>query len=184
MIIVSIGCSKDTTGKNECYNKLTSPFITQAGYTFSKGENSVVGTLRITSTDKCSIEILTPDILSGISAQSEISDNETAYSISYSDINASVSKQILGKIDLIFMLVSQSVANQIKNQDKSNIIPSSETFEIEGLKNTVPYTTTFNDDDVYFDLTYDSVTGTPLAFTAKSGDDCVSLVFQKFKSEN
>lgn len=180
-----MSCGKDSYSKELLTDTLISPFCAEAEFTFSSGEKAVDGTLRVTSGENIRIDILSPDLLSGISIISNGAGDMPNYTVSFSGINAEIPKSILEKLSLSFCLFSPELPEKIRTLDDTSFstVSNDESFEVFGLSDISPCTVSFSDGQINYSITYDLNTGTPLLMIAGHTDSSSTLKITKFKRD-
>ncbi len=170
-------CKSDTFSKELFCDNLLSPYAFEAEYTFSKGQDATVGSLRATKEKNTRIDFLSPDTLVGVSVESDTSGQMSNFIVSFSGIKAEIPKEILEKLSLTFSLLNPNLPSVISELD-DKCFKVSENPDKQAAYCTID----FCHNDINYLLTYDISTGLPVCLIANTDQSSVTLSITKFKS--
>ncbi len=123
------------------------------------------------------LEFTSPEALSGIVVQSDETGKEGTYTMSFDGVSTDLPKSLMGKISLMFLLISDDTASGVKKLGKDAFYKVTDETVIEGSQGKVPYSAKLDVGSVGVMITYDSITGEILSMSASSDDDSVTLIF-------
>lgn len=170
-------CKGDGCGKELFADVISSRFTMQSDYTFSSGEKALEGSLVLSSGENIKMELVSPDALCGVAAESDGAGKMSEFSVSFSGIKADIPKSILTKLSLAFGMFSPDMPQLIRSLNSDCI---SESADAEGEL----VTAMFSQGQINYSFTYKRQTGEPTLLVASTGEDSVTLRITKFKSES
>lgn len=172
-----MSCSKDESGKKLLEQELFSSYVKEASYILSDGEKNSEGELIVTRSDTNTLQFTCPDTLSGITVQSDETGKEGTYTLSFDGVSTDVPKSLMGKISLIFLLISDDTASGVKKLSQKDCYKITDSSVTEAYSDKLPYGVKLKVADITVSITYDSLTGEILSMSAAHSDNCATLIF-------
>ncbi len=139
------------------------------------------GEARVTKGDGVTLEILSPDILSGITIKSSKEEPQTI-SFSYYGIDTKLPDGALKKINMLLSFFSSTIPSVLASPGGCEITPVPEYTLPDGTV-CPAYSCAFDFDRINYSIIYDPQSGTPYEITASNGEAAVTAKIGKFKPE-